>query len=172
MIVDTGRFLSDFAVRLSFATTHYEPSKRGRPSKRRLPSDPVERARKVGIDVEKLRAARGGSAGAMILRLREARGGGGRGGAPRGRGRRGALRRALAEVAPLMTDMGPIDLFRAVPGVGDYAACKAASAIAKAGEARLAVLDLDALAASRRATGRPRDVKDVIELEALEALGG
>ncbi len=234
MIVDTGRFLSDFAVRLSVATTHHEPGKRGRPSKRRLPSDPVERARKVGIDVEKLRASLALGAGARLQAI-------GTGGAGRGVRALEAIRalhaagvkfvvvgdvaavvhgsprvpRALelcfghdkenvealaklvtrlhpyprdiekgipfkldaktllnAEVAPLKTDAGPLDLYRVVPGVGDYAGCKEASEPARAGDVRFAVIRLDALIASRRAAGRPSDVKDLVELEALEELGG
>ncbi len=243
MIVDTGRFLSDFAVRLSVATTHYEPAKRGRPSKRRLPTDPIERAQKLGIDVESLRASRGESAGARILRLRGERAAGGRAGAAREDAprllellaslvkaqirfvlvgdvaamahgsprvaprlevcfdpekenvdvlvallaRRNAYPRGIekgipfkldaktlemAEVAPLVTDLGEIDLYRVVPGVGEYATCRSASALVKAGEARLLVLDLPELVAARRAAGRPRDREPLVELLALQELGG
>jgi hypothetical protein len=232
MIVDTGRYLSDFAVRLAVANAHYEPAKRGRPSKRRLPADPVERARKVGIDVERLREALATGTGARIMRLKETRAQDARllellaalvkngirfvlvgdvaamaHGSTRlarrleicydaGKENAEALVKLLARwhpyprdiekgipftfdekvllnaIVPLRTDIGAVDLFRTVPGVGEYTECRKASGVMKLGEARLTVLDLEGLIASRRATERPRDRQDVIELEALQALGG
>ncbi|MGH7573228.1 MAG: hypothetical protein ACREMK_15505, partial [Gemmatimonadota bacterium] len=55
IVVDLERYLSDFAVRLSRARTHYSPRRRGRP-----PDKPsrraAERAREYGIDVDLVRA--------------------------------------------------------------------------------------------------------------------
>ena len=76
-----------------------------------------------------------------------------------------------APALTLQTDHGKLDLLPDVAGVGDYAACVAASAVHQLGSVRLRVLSLDALIRAKRAAGRPRDREHLIELEALRALG-
>lgn len=73
-------------------------------------------------------------------------------------------------VLTLTTDHGRLDLLPAVAGVGDYAACLAASEMQQMGRIKLPVLTLDALIRAKRAAGRSRDLEHLIELEALRAL--
>lgn len=73
-------------------------------------------------------------------------------------------------VLTLDTDLGQLDLLSVVAGVGDYAACVAASEMHRIGKVKLRVLSLDALIRAKRAAGRPRDLEHLIELEALRAL--
>lgn len=67
----------------------------------------------------------------------------------------------------LTTDVGDIDLMGEVAGVGDYAAALAASERVELFGATFDVLTLDALIASKRAAGRPKDLLVLPELEAL-----
>lgn len=67
----------------------------------------------------------------------------------------------------LATDIGDIDLMGEVAGVGDYAAALAASERVELFGATFDVLTLDALIASKRAAGRPKDLLVLPELEAL-----
>ena len=67
----------------------------------------------------------------------------------------------------LATDLGDIDLLGEVAGVGDYAAALAASEEVELFGATFRVLNLDALIASKRAAGRPKDLMVLPELEAL-----
>jgi hypothetical protein len=67
----------------------------------------------------------------------------------------------------LSTDVGDIDLMGEVVGVGDYAAALAASEQVELFGATFDVLTLDALIASKRAAGRPKDLLVLPELEAL-----
>ncbi|MGH7556423.1 MAG: hypothetical protein ACREMD_01315 [Gemmatimonadota bacterium] len=55
IVVDLERYLSDFAVRLSRARTHYAPRRRGRPPDK-PGSRAAERALEHGIDVDLVRA--------------------------------------------------------------------------------------------------------------------
>lgn len=73
-------------------------------------------------------------------------------------------------VMTLTTDLGAIDLFDQVAGVGGYSDARAASEIATIGETRFRVLTLDALIAAKKASGRPKDREHLIELEALRSL--
>jgi len=57
-----------------------------------------------------------------------------------------------------------------VPGVGDYAAVLKASEPVKLGAVEFRSLKLEALIASKHALRRPKDVEQLIELEALLAL--
>jgi hypothetical protein len=70
----------------------------------------------------------------------------------------------------LETDHGKLDLLPVVAGVGDYAACLAASEVHRLGKIEVRVLSLDALIRAKRAAGRKGDLEDLIELEALRAL--
>lgn len=67
----------------------------------------------------------------------------------------------------LTTDIGDIDLIGEVTGVGDYLVVAAASMPVELFGRQYAVLTLDALIASKRAAGRPKDLQVLPELEAL-----
>ncbi|MGH7446033.1 MAG: hypothetical protein ACRELT_00640 [Longimicrobiales bacterium] len=73
-------------------------------------------------------------------------------------------------VMTLVTDVGAIDIFDRVAGVGNYADARAASQLVAIGETDFRVLTLDALIAAKKATGRPKDREHLLELEALRAL--
>jgi predicted nucleotidyltransferase len=77
--------------------------------------------------------------------------------------------RTLADsaVLTLSTREGELDVFAWVNGVGDYAACRARSESVKVDDLTIAVLDLPALIATKRAAGRPKDIEALRELEAL-----
>jgi predicted nucleotidyltransferase len=78
----------------------------------------------------------------------------------------------ITPVMTLTTDVGDIDVLDVVSGVGDFAAVLMASELVEIGEGDVEFrsLELDALIASKRAVGRPKDVEQLIELEALRAL--
>lgn len=76
----------------------------------------------------------------------------------------------ITPVMTLTTDMGAIDVLDVVPGVGDYTAAVEASEKVQIGKIEFRSLTLDALIASKRAVRRPKDVEQLIELEALRAL--
>lgn len=76
----------------------------------------------------------------------------------------------ITPVMTLTTEMGAIDVLDVVPGVGDYAAALTASEEVQIGKVEFRSLTLDALIASKRAVMRPKDVEQLIELEALRAL--
>ena len=67
----------------------------------------------------------------------------------------------------LTTDIGDVDLIGEVAGVGDYPVVAAASMPVELFGRQYAVLTLDALIASKRAAGRPKDLQVLPELEAL-----
>lgn len=73
-------------------------------------------------------------------------------------------------VMTLTTDRGAIDIFDRVAGVGEYDQVRAASETAVIGEVRFRVLTLEALIATKKAAGRPKDREHLNELEALRAL--
>lgn len=70
-------------------------------------------------------------------------------------------------IMTLTTDVGDIDLFDRVPGVGDYAAAVAVSEVVRIGMVSFRALRLESLIASKRAVGRPKDLEHLIELDAL-----
>jgi hypothetical protein len=80
--------------------------------------------------------------------------------------------RALATtpIMTLTTSRGNLDLLDVVPGVGDYRAAFAASEAVTLGGTEFRSLRLDALIASKRAAGRPKDAEHLIELDAIRAL--
>jgi hypothetical protein len=57
--------------------------------------------------------------------------------------------------------------FKSSTGVGDYAACLACSEPIDLDGTVIRVLTLDALIDAKRAMGRPRDLRAVLELEAI-----
>lgn len=67
----------------------------------------------------------------------------------------------------LTTDLGDIDLLGDVAGIGVYAAALAASQPVELFGMTFDVLTLEALIVSKRATGRPKDLMVLPELEAL-----
>lgn len=73
-------------------------------------------------------------------------------------------------IMTLTTTMGDIDVLDQVPGVGDYKATVAASELVEIGDIEFRSLTLEALIASKKAVRRPKDVEQLIELEALLAL--
>lgn len=73
-------------------------------------------------------------------------------------------------VMTLTTDVGDIDIFDRVAGVGTYADALAASEKVTIGTTEFRSLTLPALIAAKKATGRPRDREHLIELEALLAM--
>ena len=67
----------------------------------------------------------------------------------------------------LTTDIGDLDLLGEVAGLGDYTATLAASEPVELFGMNFDVLTLEALIASKRAAGRPKDLLVLPELEAL-----
>jgi len=73
-------------------------------------------------------------------------------------------------IMTLTTDVGDIDIFDRVLGIGSYADALAASEPVTIESTEFRALTLPALIAAKRAAGRPRDHEHLIELEALLAL--
>ena len=67
----------------------------------------------------------------------------------------------------LDTDLGPLDLLGEVAGIGQYDAVSKASQTVVLFERPCHILTLHALIRSKLAAGRPQDLEDVKELEAL-----
>ena len=67
----------------------------------------------------------------------------------------------------LTTDLGDLDLLGEVTGIGDYTAALATSTPVELFGHDFNVLTLEALIASKRAAGRPKDLLVLPELEAL-----
>jgi hypothetical protein len=74
-------------------------------------------------------------------------------------------------ILTLVTDQGFLDVFDRVPGVGGYDEALVSSIEVDAGNVTFSALDLPALIRSKRAAGRPRDLDQIPELEALLELG-
>ena len=77
---------------------------------------------------------------------------------------------SITPVMTLTTDLGDIDVMDLVPGVGRYADAVKGSELIEIGNVEFRSLSLDALIASKRAVRRPKDVEQLIELEALREL--
>jgi hypothetical protein len=73
-------------------------------------------------------------------------------------------------IMTLTTDQGFLDVLDTVKGVGSFDDCRERSVRVEAFEIGFRVLDLPALIDAKRATGRPRDIDQLPELEALLAL--
>jgi len=67
----------------------------------------------------------------------------------------------------LLTEAGPVDALGEIAGVGDYAAVLAVSEEVLLFGATYRCINLDALIASKRAAGRPKDLETVAELELI-----
>lgn len=70
----------------------------------------------------------------------------------------------------LETDIGDIDLLGEVAGVGSYAEVFAGSTVVSLFGNEMRVLSLDDLIKAKKATGRPKDLFVLPELEALQEL--
>lgn len=68
----------------------------------------------------------------------------------------------------LMTDLGPIDFLRVIPGIGDYAFAKAHSVTAHLPFGNIRILDRATLIRSKEHAGRPRDHLVVGQLRAID----
>ena len=68
----------------------------------------------------------------------------------------------------LDTDLGPLDLFGEVPGLGTFEHVDAAATEIAIDEVRLLVLTLDGLERAKRAAGRPKDLVDLGSIRALK----
>lgn len=64
----------------------------------------------------------------------------------------------------LDTDAGPVDYLNDVPGAGDYADLRARAVEATAAGVAVRVVGLDDLIRMKRASGRPRDLRDIANL--------
>ncbi len=71
----------------------------------------------------------------------------------------------------LTTDLGDIDLLGEVTGIGGYEEAKTLSVKLVLFGLECAVLSLDGLIQSKRATGRPKDLLTLPEIEALREIG-
>ena len=76
----------------------------------------------------------------------------------------------ITPIMTLTTEAGDIDVLDVVPGVGDYAAALKQSEVVEIRKMEFRSLTLDALIASKRAVRRPKDVEQLIELEAMREL--
>ena len=76
----------------------------------------------------------------------------------------------ITPVMTLTTKKGFLDVLDRVKGVGDYESCAGKSIKVQAFGIRFRVLDLPALIAAKKAAGRPKDIDQLPELEALIAL--
>jgi len=71
----------------------------------------------------------------------------------------------------LSTDLGDIDLFGEVSGIGGYEEAKTSSVNLVLYGLECAVLSLDGLIRSKRAAARPKDLLTLPEIEALREIG-
>lgn len=69
----------------------------------------------------------------------------------------------------LDTDLGPLDLFGEVPGLGTFDHVDAESSAIEISGSTLLVLTLDGLERAKRAAGRPKDLVDLGYIRALRA---
>jgi predicted nucleotidyltransferase len=79
---------------------------------------------------------------------------------------------SMTPIMTLTTSEGFIDVLDVVKGVGDYSECRRRSVEIEAFDISFRVLDLSALIDAKAATGRPKDIDQLPELEALLALRG
>jgi hypothetical protein len=68
----------------------------------------------------------------------------------------------------LDTDLGPLDLFGEVPGLGTFEHVDAASSEIEVDGTRMLALTLDGLERAKRAAGRPKDLLDLGYIRALK----
>ena len=68
----------------------------------------------------------------------------------------------------LDTDLGPLDIFGEVPGLGSYENVDAAASEMEIQGTRLLVLSTEGLQKAKRAAGRPKDLLDLAYLQKLK----
>ncbi len=68
----------------------------------------------------------------------------------------------------LDTDLGPLDLFGEVPGLGSFDHVDAQSSELDVAGTRILVLTLEGLELAKRAAGRPKDIVDLGYIRALK----
>jgi predicted nucleotidyltransferase len=73
-------------------------------------------------------------------------------------------------IMTLITNEGAIDVFDEVQGVGDFEAVLASSVAVDAEDFQFRALSLDGLIKAKKAAGRPKDIDQIPELEALLTL--
>ncbi len=73
-------------------------------------------------------------------------------------------------VMTLATSEGALDVLDTVAGVGSYRECRTQSQLVTAFNVKFRILTLSALISAKRAAGRPKDIDQLPELEALLAL--
>lgn len=76
----------------------------------------------------------------------------------------------ISHVLTLTTRLGDLDVMDSVAGVGEFPDVLANSVAIEAGGVRFRVLDLSALLAAKRAAGRPKDLAQIPDIEALLAM--
>lgn len=79
---------------------------------------------------------------------------------------------ASTEILTLATDLGKLDLLRSPDGASSYAELREASILVSVGSFAVRVASSHDLIAMKRAAGRPKDLADIAELEAIEGLRG
>ena len=72
----------------------------------------------------------------------------------------------------LTTDLGDLDVFGEVPGLGTFQAVEDTASALDVGGMALRVLGLDGLERSKRAAGRVKDLLDLAELAEIRRRGG
>ena len=72
----------------------------------------------------------------------------------------------------LDTDLGPLDLFGDVPGLGSFEHVDAAASELEIAGVQMLVLTVDGLERAKRAAGRPKDLLDLGFIAALRRDGG
>ena len=74
-----------------------------------------------------------------------------------------------SHVLTLSTTLGDIDVMDSIAGVGEFPDVLANSVAVEAGGVRFRALDLPALLSAKRAAGRPKDLAQIPDIEALIA---
>lgn len=75
-----------------------------------------------------------------------------------------------AEILTLQTDLGKLDLLAQPSGSPRYSDLKASADRVDIGDLLISVVSIPDLIAMKRAAGRPKDLVDITELEAIERL--
>lgn len=76
------------------------------------------------------------------------------------------------EILTLQTDLGKLDLLARPSGRLRYTELKASADRVDIGDLLISVVSIPDLTAMKRAAGRPKDLADIAELEAIERLRG
>jgi len=70
----------------------------------------------------------------------------------------------------LDTDIGQLDCFNFIDGLGDYKKVKRVSELVEVQDLQLRVVGLEALIKAKKAMNRPRDTEAILQLEAIKKL--